>query len=133
MTVGSRRPAVPMARFGISRPYDNVALGWSFIMESIGHELGHVYGLDHAPCGNPDDPDDDFTPSNGSIGDVGVDPAAMVAFPATTGDLMSYCGDKGSTAYEKQWISGVPLIKQRQGTSRRSSPRGEPTSAVAKR
>lgn len=97
--------AVPMARFGTSRPDDNVALGWSFIMESIGHELGHLYGLDHAPCGNPDDPDDDFTPSDGSIGDVGVDPAAMVAFPATTSDLMSYCGDRGATAYENQWIS----------------------------
>lgn len=103
--------SVKLARFGISRPSDNVAFGWNFIMESIAHELGHLYGLDHAPCGNPDDPDDDFVPPNGSIGDVGVDPVALVAFPASTGDFMSYCGDRGATTYENQWVSGYHWAK----------------------
>lgn len=102
---------VPMARFGISRPGDNVALGQSFIMESVGHELGHVYGLDHAPCGGPADPDEDFVPPDGSIGDVGVDPDTLVTFPASTSDFMSYCGDHGATAYENQWVSGYHWAK----------------------
>lgn len=98
--------SVNMARFGRSRPSDNVAVGWNFIMESVAHELGHVYGLKHAPCGGPDDTDDDFVPPDGSIGDVGVDPQALVAFVASTSDFMSYCGDRGASAYENQWISG---------------------------
>jgi hypothetical protein len=99
---------VNMSRFGISRPWDNVAMGWSFIMESVAHELGHVYGLEHAPCGGPDDPDDEFVPSGGSIGDAGIDPASpptVGAFASSTSDFMSYCGDRGATAYENQWIS----------------------------
>jgi hypothetical protein len=102
---------VPMARFGKSRPGDNVALGWSFVMESVGHELGHVYGLDHAPCGGPDDPDEDFVPPDGSIGDVGVDPDTLVTFPASTSDFMSYCGDRGASTYENQWVSGYHWAK----------------------
>ena len=98
----------PLNRTGDSRPSDNVAFGWPLIMESIGHELGHVYGLEHAPCGTPgnqpDDPDDEFVPSSGRIGEVGVDPVGQVAFQPTVGDFMSYCGNI-SAAYESQWIS----------------------------
>ena len=82
---------VAMNRFGISRKWDNVALGYSFIMESVGHELGHLYGLDHAPCGTPgnipDDIDDDFVPTNGLIGEVGVDVVSKVAFSPTVSNL----------------------------------------------
>ena len=38
-----------MARTGTSRSGDNVAFGLPFIMTAVGHEMGHVYGLDHAP------------------------------------------------------------------------------------
>lgn len=103
--------AVNMARFGTSRPGDNVALGWSFIMESVGHELGHVYGLSHAPCGNPDDPDSNFVPPSGLVGEVGVDIAAKLAFPATAADIMSYCGDRGATTFEGSWISAYDYAK----------------------
>lgn len=91
-------------RTGDSRPSDNVAFGLPRLMESVGHELGHVYGLDHAPCGGPDDTDDDFTPSSGRVGEVGVDVAAQVALAPTLGDFMSYCADN-SKPYEAQWIS----------------------------
>jgi hypothetical protein len=103
---GLLKRGVGMARTGIARAWDNVALGWPLIMESVAHELGHVYGLDHAPCGGPDDPDDDYVPSDGSIGDVGIDPAslpAVAAFAASTGDIMSYCGNEGQP-YEAEWI-----------------------------
>lgn len=103
--------AAPMKRFGFSRQRDNVAFGFSFIMESVGHELGHLYGLEHAPCGNPDEPiDDDFVPKNGQIGEVGVDPVGQVAFAPTVGDIMSYCGN-GLPPYENEWISAYHWTK----------------------
>ena len=90
----------PLNRTGDSRPGDNVAFGWSLLKESVGHELGHLYGLDHAPCGNPDDPvDDHFVPADGTIGEVGVDPLAQTTFPPGVGDFMSYC------SREAGWIS----------------------------
>ena len=104
----------PLNRTGDSRPSDNVAFGWPLIMESVGHELGHVYGLQHAPCGSPgnfpDDTDDDFVPSNGQVGEVGVDPVGQVAFVPTVGDIMSYCGNL-TPPYEGEWISAYHWTK----------------------
>jgi hypothetical protein len=104
----------PLARTGTSRSGDNVAFGWPLIMESVGHELGHVYGLKHAPCGSPGnypaDTDDDFVPSNGKVGDVGVDVAGQVAFTGTAGDIMSYCGNL-TPPYEGEWISAYDWTK----------------------
>jgi hypothetical protein len=89
----------PLNRTGTSRQWDNVAFGWSLLKQSVAHELGHLYGLDHAPCGNPDDPDDDFVPASGMIGEVGVDPVAQTTAPGSVGDFMSYCSG------EAEWIS----------------------------
>lgn len=99
-----------LARTGDSRPSDNVAFGLSLIMESVGHELGHVYGLKHAPCGGPDDTDDDFVPPSGQVGEVGVDPVGQVAFQPTVGDIMSYCGNQ-TPPYESEWISAYDWTK----------------------
>lgn len=101
----------PLNRTGDSSPSDNVAFGWSFIMESVGHELGHVYGLKHAPCGGPDDTDDHFVPSNGQVGEVGVDVVGQATLPPTNGDIMSYCGSTGASPYESEWISAYDWIK----------------------
>jgi hypothetical protein len=82
----------------------NVAFGWSLIMESVGHELGHVYGLKHAPCGGPDDTDDNFVPKNGQADEVGVDPVGQAAFAPKVGDIMSY-GANRSQPDEGEWMS----------------------------
>ncbi len=94
----------PLKNPGTSRRHDNVAFGFSNVL-NIGHELGHLYGLDHAPCGGPDEPDGDFVPSSGLVGEVSVDAAAQLAFPPTMGDMMSYCGaiaegGRGMSAYD---------------------------------
>jgi hypothetical protein len=100
-------PDCMMSRYGMSK--ENQAIGFSCLMESIAHELGHLYGLDHAPCGNPDDPDDDFIPSSGLVGEVGVDVVGQVAFAPNTSDFMSYCGSTpcpcNGAGYEGQWVS----------------------------
>jgi hypothetical protein len=97
-------------RTGDSRPGDNVAFGLPRLMESVGHELGHVYGLKHAPCKDPDEPDEDFKPSDGHVGDVGVDVAGQVALAPTRGDIMSYCADT-TQSYEGEWISAYDWTK----------------------
>jgi hypothetical protein len=100
-------PDCAMGRYGMSK--ENQAIGFSCLLESIAHELGHLYDLDHAPCGGPDDPDDDFVPSNGLLGEVGVDVVGQVAFAPTTSDFMSYCGTTpcpcNGAGYEGQWVS----------------------------
>lgn len=112
---GMTTAAAMMARTGTSREDDNVAFGLPFLMTAVGHELGHVYGLDHAPAsgpgGTPEDTDDDFEPSDASIGDVGVDVTAMVTFPATTRDFMSYAGTVGALPYENLWVSAYHWTK----------------------
>lgn len=105
----------PLNRTGDSRPSDNVAFGWPLIMESVGHELGHCYGLEHAPCSNPgqaapDEVDGDFVPSNGHVGDVGVDVIGQAAFSTNVGDIMSYCGNQ-LPPYEGEWISAYHWTK----------------------
>ncbi|WP_316575658.1 IPT/TIG domain-containing protein [Nocardia canadensis] len=84
---------------------------------TVAHELGHQFGLDHAPCnavGTPNaaypnyDPYDPGTTTvnaagdtvwaSASIGEYGVDLTTLTLFnPRTANDFMSYCGP--------QWIS----------------------------
>ncbi|MYB62452.1 MAG: hypothetical protein F4X69_13875 [Gemmatimonadetes bacterium] len=71
--------------------------------ETIAHELGHNFGLGHAPCGNPDYFDPDYPYSDGSIGSWGYDLLNQVLMEPDTPDIMSYCGPS--------WISDYHLTK----------------------
>jgi len=58
----------------------------------IAHELGHNFGRNHAPCGNPSGPDPQYPYVNADIGTWGLDlPALSLKAPGTYKDLMSYC------------------------------------------
>ena len=79
-----------------------VAMGWDYSSSGPGvaaHELGHTWGREHAPCGNPDDPDPAYPYAGGRIGVYGLDVAsATLKSPTTYSDIMGYCLDA-------QWIS----------------------------
>jgi hypothetical protein len=59
----------------------------------------------------PENTDDDFRPANATIGDVGVDVAAMATRPANTTDFMSYCTATGVLPYEGGWVSAYHWSK----------------------
>ncbi len=66
-------------------------------------EIGHAFGRDHAPCGNPGDPDPNYpvygTLPMGSIGEYGIDAAGDVKDPVTDTDFMGYCGNTWVSPY----------------------------------
>ncbi|MEM7533600.1 MAG: Ig-like domain-containing protein [Chloroflexota bacterium] len=65
------------------------------------HEIGHTWGLPHAPCNVQGDPN--FPTTDASINDVGIYMPEMRALATTYKDIMSYCIDVQSTP--TMWIS----------------------------
>ncbi len=74
---------------------------------TMAQEIGHnCIGSDHAPCGNPNSPDDDY-PDYGdasypaaSIGEYGFDvEEGVVHDPTSTHDFMSYCAPNWVSPY----------------------------------
>ncbi|QCX81460.1 hypothetical protein C9F11_39390 [Streptomyces sp. YIM 121038] len=99
--------AVPLGKIGgLARYNDHVSFGYEDAI-TFAHEVGHLLGLRHAPCGGPENVDEDFTPPDGRTGEVGAGPLTPtpILHPATTGDLMSYCDVRSS------WIGGYHWLR----------------------
>lgn len=88
---------------------------------AAGHELGHNFGREHAPCGNPSGVDPHFPYPNASIGVYGVDTTDETLLdPALTRDMMSYCGP--------EWVSDYTyegLLQEQLQQDNRSGEAGE--------
>jgi uncharacterized protein YjdB len=85
---------------------------------TFAHEMGHVLGLRHSPCGNAAGPEPTYPFPDGRTGAYGMDTFAGNAIKAPTlSDVMSYC--------EPQWVSAFNYRKvfdYRQTTAGTSAP-----------
>jgi hypothetical protein len=87
-------------RSGIGRTND-----WTFA-----HELGHNFGLRHAPCGNPSGVDDDFPHEGAGLGAIGWSLAAgtLMGADGELRDMMSYCRPRWISDYNygllREWL-----------------------------
>lgn len=71
--------------------------------DTLIHELGHMHGLLHAPCGDPNDVDESF-PHDGALIDLeGYDVRTDSFVPADHIDLMAYCYPR--------WVSDYSYAK----------------------
>ena len=103
--------ASPFIGWGIGRtaltPVDN--------QPALAHEVGHLCGRPHAPCGGPAAPDPWYPTygsySSASIGEFGIDIATLAIMdPATYRDFMSYCGPPWISPYQYEHIRNWLLI-----------------------
>lgn len=81
-----------------------VAISYQGQGSVLAQEVGHAFGRDHAPCGNPGGPDPNYPTydsyPSASIGEFGFDTeTCQVHNPASTFDFMSYCGPTWVSPY----------------------------------
>ena len=77
------------------------AAGWDDPADAsrvVAHELGHVWGRRHSPCGGPPDVDVLYPYAGGQIGVYGMDVARSALKARTSPDIMTYC-------FTNPWIS----------------------------
>lgn len=84
---------------------------------TIAHELGHNMNLQHAPCGEPENPDPSFPYSSGQIGALGYDSRLGRLVAPNRPDLMSYCNPRWISDYHLTNAIGFRLRDEADSTS----------------
>jgi hypothetical protein len=104
------------------------AVGWDRLPGAsnvMAHEEGHNLGRQHAPCGGAGSPDPAFPYPGGTIGVWGLDLRSLTSrSPATTPDLMGYCGGNWISDYDWSWM--ISYRGSGPNTSAGSEPGGGP-------
>ncbi len=83
------------------------AIGWDKLPSGsavAAHEWGHNWGRNHAPCGDPTNPDAQYPYSGGEIGVIGYDFGTGTLKPADSHDIMGYCDEEWISDYTYQKI-----------------------------
>ena len=78
----------------------------------VAHELGHTFGLLHAPCGNPLGVDPLYPYPDGSTGSWGYDARSSTLVPPDTPELMAYCGSEWISDYNFRKAMGHRLTSE---------------------
>jgi uncharacterized protein YjdB len=79
-------------------------MGATFSRETFTHEIGHTFGLRHAPCGGAAGPDPNYPFPDGRTGAWGANIPAGRISPPDVFDIMSYCPPN-------QWVSAYNYRK----------------------
>ncbi len=100
----------------------NSALARDASRFAIVHELGHNFGLQHAPCGGAGNPDPNFPNRDGSIISRGID-GTKVINPSQVFDIMGYC--------DPDWISEYYYAKAQKNLEQRREFSSDPLAFAA--
>ncbi|MCA8942609.1 MAG: hypothetical protein KDB80_08650, partial [Planctomycetes bacterium] len=90
--------------FGLGYVGFPASVGADHSISTMVHEIGHNFGLSHAPCGGAAGTDPQYPHAGGIIGRWGYDRrSGQLQSPSTRNDVMGYCGWKWVSAfhYEK--------------------------------
>ena len=90
--------------------------------DTLIHELGHMHGLLHAPCGGPSMLDEDFPYADAAITSEGYDFRADAFVPADHKDMMAYCYPRWISDYNYDKL--VDWVRLAQTWAGRAAPRG---------
>ncbi len=97
--------------------------------DTLIHELGHMHGLLHAPCGNPDNTDPRFPYADANITTEGYDFRTDSFVAPDQKDMMAYCYPRWVSDYHyDKLVDWVQLAQTWGGTSQSQVPQshGEP-------
>ncbi len=90
---------------GLGYVGQHVAIGLDGYGSVAAHELGHNFGINHAPCGGAAGADSSYPYPNAQIGSWGFNGSQLLA-PTQYVDLMSYC--------QSTWVSDYNYAKAQQ-------------------
>ena len=97
---GSGQAGLGFIGTGVAIGYDNA----SDRGRIAAHELGHTWGREHAPCGNPVGQDPSYPYPGGRIERIGWDPGTGLLKARELPDVMGYCGNPWISDYTYEGV-----------------------------